>query len=149
MNSAKSPQLFFSWKKSCIKGKRRCAAGLGAPPPPPPRGGEGGPGGGPGRGGVWVPPPPASQGVVGLTGLGARHGRCMVLCWGLVPVLPGSAHGPGHGECREGGRSWMPDKAPAELQFLLPIHQGTVPLFYLVQPHRMECFHILYSILLW
>ena len=46
----------------------------------------------------------ASHGVVGLAGLGARPGRGVVLCCGLVAMLPGPAQGLGHGGCREAGR---------------------------------------------
>ena len=69
---------------------------------------------------VWVLPPfGAAYRVVDLAGLGSRTGRCTVLRWGLVGMLPGPA--PVHGGHEEGGRSWMPDQDPAEVQFFFLI----------------------------
>ena len=73
---------------------RICVAGLGAPPPP------------------WVQPKGCRPPV-----LGTVPGRCMVLRWGLVAMLPGPAHGPVHGGCREGGKAGYQTRALRKFSF--------------------------------
>ena len=69
-----------------------------------------------------------------------QPGRCMVIRWGLVVMLSGPA--PVHGGCREGGRSWMPDQGPSEVQFFFLICPGAVPLFNLIEPDPRKCSHL-------